>query len=205
MLTACRGDYPDLTRAGPTEMAQFLGGPDASALADGVHKLEWQGDTLWFRVENGLKQGYSKSFHPNGGVHRQGSFSSDLPEGWWEEHDSSGTILTSGNYRAGAMDGTWRFFGSVNLRGHTVLNAAPGTLLAEGDVRGNAMNGWWRLFDASGILLHAGSFVNDAPEGHQRYYVGGILREEGTISKGRRTGKWTRYDVSSQIEALDEW
>lgn len=84
MLIACREHPGNLTPDVTEQATTFIGGPDASALADGLQKVWWQGDTLWFNVEKGLKEGYSKSFHPNGTVHRQGSFSKDLPDGWWK-------------------------------------------------------------------------------------------------------------------------
>jgi antitoxin component YwqK of YwqJK toxin-antitoxin module len=187
MLTACRGERRDLTRPAPIEAEKFLGGPDVSALTDGEHKVVWQGDTLWVRVKDGLKQGYSKSFHANGAMHRQGSFTADLPDGWWEERDSSGVLLTAGEYRSGVMDGRWRFFGSATLGDVHVPNAAAtvttvprGTLAAEGAFVQGTPRGYWRYFNATGGVVAEGDLAHGAMNGWWRLFdADGVLLQEG--------------------------
>lgn len=237
MLAACRGGDENLTRgAGISVVAPSDPGPDASALSDGIHKIAWQGDTLWFNVLHGRKQGYSKSYHANGSVHRQGAFKDDLPDGWWEELDPEGRLLSAGGYRAGLREGDWRFYGSLPLGervffptiiSNTLVPSGTlaaegkyehgrptgpwrfydpdGNLLAEGRLDHGTMDGWWRLFDGRGVLQREGHFAKDQPDGHQIFYEQGIVREEGNMSKGRRTGTWKRYNAQGELEALDEW
>jgi antitoxin component YwqK of YwqJK toxin-antitoxin module len=179
-LTACRSEQYDLTRTPqpPTEAPVEVFGPDAKSFVDGAHRTAFGVDTIEFKVKAGRKEGYAKSYHTNGVLHRQGEFVNDLPHGWWEEYDPQERLCAAGHYIAGRKQGLWRIQDPAMLDGTHLAHEARPALhyscehpLAEGPYHQGMPHGYWRFFDPDGSV-----------------------RSEGDLHEGYMTGWWRVND-----------
>ncbi len=139
-------------------------------------KIEQEG----FYDKNGKYTGTWKWYYSNGQLLRQEEFRRGLEDGFLEEYDENGILITKGEFFDGEKEGEWIY----ELNDHKEI----------GKYRIGQRNGEWIYYYPNGKVAFKGAFVDGAPEGkHKYYYDNGVLEKEEYYEYGIREGKWKWY------------
>ena len=103
-------------------------------------------------------------------------------EGETTEYNDSGKVITQGQYADNEKEGPW------------VLEYNE--YKEEGNYIAGKRNGEWKhYYLTNGKLRFKGNFVDDEPDGEQRfYYQNGNIKQEGKYAGGLKEGDWRYYD-----------
>ena len=172
-------------------------------------KIQAQG-----KYKKSVKIGEWKYFHTNSKIEQIGAYKNGLPEGEWNwyfkneklkrkefyrkgkedgesiELDSSGNIITKGEFIDGIQDGNWYY----NVGDHTETG-----LYADGE-----KTGIWEFHyieeEGNKVLAFKGEYINGIAIGkHRHYYPSGRLKEEGKYESGMKEGEWKKFNENGEV------
>ncbi len=86
--------------------------------------------------KNGLAEGVSKVYYPEGGLSEQRTYKNGIPDGPWEQYYTEGKLKLKGGYQAGEKHGALKTFfisGQVMMSGQYVSGHQAGTWLFYND------------------------------------------------------------------------
>lgn len=140
-------------------------------------KVEQEG----FYDEQGLYTNEWKWYYENGKLLRKEEYRKGIEDGYLEEFDKEGDLITSGEFFDGEREGEWFY----KLNDHEEI----------GKFRYGQRNGYWEFKYSNGKTSFEGNYVDGEPEGKHKYYnTAGVLIREENYSYGKKDGKWKWYD-----------
>jgi uncharacterized protein len=151
-----------------------------------------EGEWKWFyndgtlkeltRYENGLRQGVSELYHPNGKVQYKFSYKEDEMEGEFTGYKLHGGINETATMKAGKLDGPAKLY------------FADGTIRAELEYKLGKMNGELRQYTIDGKIYSKSTQLNDKSNGPaSQYFPSGKTDNEGAYKNDERFGPWKFY------------
>ena len=87
------------------------------------------------QYKNAKKEGFWKTYYPNGQLKTEGTYESDLKEGLHKKWEENGTLALEGFYTRGKANGLMKWF---HEKGH---------LAGEGNMKDNVRVGRWKICD----------------------------------------------------------
>lgn len=128
-------------------------------------------------------------FFPGGARHREENYRKGREDGPSVEYDTSGAVITQGEYIDGLKDGRWIY----QLGDHR----------EEGSYKDGLRDGEWVFTYPDGRRAFVGSFVNGEPKGrHRWWWPNGRLEHEGRYSGGLEQGDHIFYDELGNIRMV---
>jgi antitoxin component YwqK of YwqJK toxin-antitoxin module len=107
-------------------------------------------DTLRFDPAEGLPDGPSTTYHPNGGIKTKGTIVDGKRHGLWESFYENGTKWSETNYAYGVREGK------------TVSYHKNGFIHYIGYYSSNKKTGKWMIYDEAGVLIQEDNYVEEA-------------------------------------------
>ena len=164
--------------------------------------------------DNGIKIGDWIFYHANGKVEQKGKYDKKgRPQGLWQWHYESGSILREETYLNGKREGTmseWKdaakdTSGNSNIitKGDYIDGMKEGKWFyeiqdyrEEGMYRSDQKDGPWESYFVDNKQVRfAGKFVEGLPDGkHTFYFHDGKIEEEGKYIMGNKDGNWIYYN-----------
>lgn len=106
---------------------------------------------------NGLLEGTSQSFYPNGAVSEEVEWKQNKKDGDWKQYYTNGSLRLSGYYEKGMLQGAYEVYhpdGTIEIRGNYVDNKSHGA---------------WRFYDESGKEVYSLEYVMGSPADMEKY------------------------------------
>lgn len=173
---------------------------DSTLKSEGEYKDDKKtGEWKYFYPDGKLEQagkytgsgkftGKWKWFFPSGQLMLEEEYLNGMKDGMHIEYDESGKITEEGEYVKDLEDGNWFTY--------------SGDWLERGIYRDGLRNGKWVSYNlvtkeaqTDSILIFAGNFIEDNPDGkHFYYWDNGKLKEEGLYIMGKKEGDWLLYN-----------
>jgi len=149
-------------------------------------KVEFEGE-----INNGLREGIWTYYYPSGQKKMEGTFRDGLKEGTWTYWKDNGQQDVTEIYKMGTRLGNEGTASPGEKKTDSVVQpAAPGTE-KKAEPKPPKPVEWERLHGGPIKYLdgipYTGRVVKHRPDGR--------LELEGEFTNGRRTGKWTTYDM----------
>ncbi|WP_258543779.1 toxin-antitoxin system YwqK family antitoxin, partial [Parvicella tangerina] len=146
-----------------------------------------------------------KEVRPDGSM-LVGGYNNDMKQGIFREYDSTGTLISSYQYKddqklaegmldtAGARTGSWKYY------------YPTGELKAEGDYLNGIKVNEWKFYFKNGDIQQKGKYLNGAPHGTWTWWYsnGQVKREEG-YRKGKEDGLVVEYDTLGNVLTSGEY
>jgi antitoxin component YwqK of YwqJK toxin-antitoxin module len=104
---------------------------------------------------NGLKQGLSATWYPNGKHAETFWYENDLRNGPWNQFYDSGRLKVRSAFKDGQREGEFIFYTN------------EGRIEIKGNYRNNQMHGDWSFFDGSGQLMSVVVYNEGRPENEE--------------------------------------
>lgn len=185
-----------------------------NGLIDGKYS-EYYADGSIFttgRYSDGKREGEWKIYTEDGRVWKTYNYKNDLLNGEHVIYHTKTSIPeTKGSYVNGEKDGVWENFylsGKRRMRGTYVEGLKnglftewyeSGTEKSRTNYVNDMMSGKMTVYYETGAVLYEAD-MNDRNGEIKGYYRNGTLSFEGKMKDGRRTGKWTFYDKSGNVQ-----
>ena len=120
-------------------------------------------------------------YFASGSRHREEHYRKGKEDGASVEYDSTGAVITQGEYIDGLKDGPWVY----HVGDHTET----------GTYKDGLRDGEWKHTYESGKRAFLGRYVNGEPAGkHRWWWPNGQLRMEGKYVAGLEEGDFNQYD-----------
>lgn len=155
------------------------------------------------QVEDGMKVGEWKFWHPNGALQRVEHWRAGLLDGPYEVRDPKGGLLESGVYDMGRATGEHREWYAADQQKQVTryvdgVRDGPftewhenGKIAVTGGYARGAKNGRWQTFNENGALLEDRTYVLGLFEGPQVLFrPDGSVIERGEMRASYRFGPW---------------
>jgi antitoxin component YwqK of YwqJK toxin-antitoxin module len=132
-------------------------------------------------------------FYEAGQFWKKGSLQTrNVKDGMWTTWYESGQKLQEGPYVNGKEEGEWHSWFETGQQ-KTIGTFAEGR-----------MNGLWRGFFPDGQPDFEGYYANDLKHGAWKLYtesppgkdIGGRVKEEGSYTEGKKSGRWVTYNIN---------
>ncbi|MBL7939250.1 MAG: hypothetical protein JNL43_07815 [Flavobacteriales bacterium] len=170
----------------------------------------------------GLRQGVWKYWYPGTDPQKApqlsatGAFAADKEEGEWVYFYEGGQFWKKGTYKQGVKDGAWTtwYESGQKLQEGPYLNGKEegewhswfenGQQKTIGTFAEGHMNGLWRGFFPDGQPDFEGYYAKDLKNGAWKLYtesppgkdIGGRVKEEGSYTEGKKSGRWVTYNIN---------
>jgi antitoxin component YwqK of YwqJK toxin-antitoxin module len=177
--------------------------------AGGRKIIQWQFD-------NGVRQGKSTWWYPNGAIRRDVSYKDGQPDGDMVEYNPDGKVRARFSFIEGRQivpEVEWSAPGRKSYEGHYVLGTVVSSTIYDwwnGVIHSEPIQGQpaklkhgaWTAWYANGQIKVRGSYDMDAPTGRFTWwYENGQKQAEGQYAYGRKNGKWLTWHVNGQKES----
>ncbi len=177
--------------------------------ASGRKIVQWQFD-------NGVRQGKSTWWYPNGAIRREVYYKNGQPDGDLVEYNPDGKIRARFSFIEGRQivpEVEWCGPGQRSYEGHYLLGAVTSTtvydwwndIVHSDPIRGQPAklkHGPWTAWYPNGQVKVRGSYDMDAPTGKFTWwYENGQKQAEGQYAQGQKSGKWLTWHINGQKES----
>jgi len=169
-------------------------------------------------LDDGKLTGAFVSYHPNGKIHEQGTYSHHHKKtDEWKAFYPNGKRKYQVNYNySGQLIGENTFFfenGKVAKKtrydafgdkdGKWIEYHASRRVKEAINYRNNKREGEWVRYNDKGWLLEKGNYRDDHLSGaYVKYTDEAVKIKEGRYYKGKKTGKWTYYYLNSKMQKV---
>lgn len=136
-----------------------------------------------------------QTFHPNGKLATQESYSGKLKHGTFNEYDSTGILLISRLYNLDTLLADGFILPNGNYDSSWVYFYPDGQKASEGKYKNGVKTGLWKYYNPNGKLVQKGIFRKGVIDGEWNWYFGnGQLRRTESYISGRREGLSVEFD-----------
>lgn len=146
--------------------------------------------------ENGLLDGTSIGYHPNGEKSYMGQYSSDNKIGIWFSY-----------YKGGELNEIERYNPSGKLEGASISFYENGDTLTFGDYKENERIGEWKSFYEGGKIKREEYYILGGLKHGvwSSYYEGSDLRSQGSYLNDSLDGVWNWYHKDGQESSIEKY
>jgi len=125
-----------------TERAGLYYGPDSKPFT-GIHKEMFQSGGVQMEISfaNGIFDGETRVYHPNGELNELRSYKQGKMHGVWKTWNDKGIQTAEARYLDGEKDGKWYVWGE------------KGVLLYDMSYDKGKRTGTWKMYNEEGVLV----------------------------------------------------
>jgi antitoxin component YwqK of YwqJK toxin-antitoxin module len=162
-------------------------------------------------VYQGAADGLYQELTNRGKVVVEGRFRNEAKHGAWKEWAPEGALTLEQGWKRGRLDGTIKKYVDGKVVSEAVykdgkavgkyVEYRAGKPAVTGQFADDRKTGVWTHYDPDGHVLLTASYKDGVLDGAWKQLVDGAVLE-GTMTQGRRTGRWTRTDKAGQVREL---
>lgn len=132
-------------------------------------------------LEDGSKEGFWKTYFPDGSLSSEGEYKANKPVGEWKFYYPNGKTEQTGKYtNSGKLTGSWKWFFD------------NGKLKREENYISGLQDGIHTEYDEKGKVIEQGEYIKGLEDGEWTTNSGDFI-ERGSYRDGLKNGKWSTY------------
>jgi antitoxin component YwqK of YwqJK toxin-antitoxin module len=154
--------------------------------------------------------GKATGYYNSGEVESETHYKDGKKEGIEKVFEKDGKIQIERNYHNGLRDGKYIYFMTEKKKEEGNFSAGTGKITIYSPVTGNVIgekyykedkkDGVWRLYYSNGKPYYSTNF-NKGDGTYKRFYMNGVVMEEGSLYDEKLSGKWRLYYKTGTVKA----